>query len=67
MCFYFISASFKTKNILNSYYILATHTKKKKKVRSSSMKNVMCINSPAEYIMFCYSRDSRDKYLTQLV
>lgn len=67
MCFYFISASFNTKNIFNSYYILATHTKKKKKpVSSSSMKNVMGINSPAEYIMFCYSRDSRDKYLTQL-
>lgn len=24
----------------------------KKRIRSSSMKNVMCINSPAEYIMF---------------
>ena len=65
MCFYFISVSFNTKNILNSYYILATHTKKKK-VSSSSMKNVMCINSPAEYMMFCCFRDSRDKYLTQL-
>ena len=31
------------------------------------MKSVMCINSPAENIMFYYSRDSRDKYLTQLV
>lgn len=48
-------------------HISYTHQKKNKKpVSSSSMKNVMGINSPAEYIMFCYSRDSRDKYLTQL-